>query len=300
MKYILLLGLGLVCSIIYQSQAQSISLTEDDREKMKKIHDLVAEKEKAYYGNQSSHSLLMLGDDHYQNQDYKEATQAYSYAAQKEESSLMKASYNLGNALYKQQRYDEAVKHYESAANKAEDTYLKSKSYYNLGNAHLQHAESIKERIKTALENQQANPQNVQLQEMGKQMHEAYKNAKTSYIDALKNNPQDYDAKNNLAYTQRILRKIQQQQQQNKQKQKKQQQDQNDNQDQKNQDQNQDQNQEDKPINQNPQPQNKNPQDIKKDEMQRMMQIIENEDKKAQEKLLKRIHSTKPAPDKEW
>ncbi|MCH2044118.1 MAG: tetratricopeptide repeat protein [Saprospiraceae bacterium] len=266
MKYILLLGL--FYSAIYQSQAQSF------------------------------HNLLMWGDDHYINEDYEKAQLVYSDAVSKDESSI-KANYNLGNALYKQSRYPEAVKHYENAANNTEDTYLKSKANYNLGNAHLQQAEDLKKQIQEAIEKEQANLNNVKLTQMGKQMYEAYKNAKTSYVDALKNNPQDYDAKNNLAYTQRILRQIhnlqkqQQQQQQDKQDKQDQKQDQK-------QQQQEDQKQEDKPINQNPQPQNRNPQDIKKDEMQRMMQIIENEDKKAQEKLLKRIHSNKPAPKKAW
>ena len=81
---------------------------------------------------QSSHKLLMDGDNHYRKEQFDLAEEKYRKAKLKDKSG--KASYNLGNSLSNQERYEEAVNQYSSAAAMSDDPEVKSKAYYNLGN----------------------------------------------------------------------------------------------------------------------------------------------------------------------
>jgi tetratricopeptide (TPR) repeat protein len=232
---------------------------------------------------QTAHEHLLEGNEHYLNDDYASAELNYRKSLEKEQS--LKAEYNLGGAVYKQKRFDEAIEHFQASANAAKTDLEKGSAYHNLGNSYL-NAGKVKESI------------------------EAYKNA-------LKYIPDDKGSMYNLAMAQQLKRQQQQQQQQ----QQDQNQDQQDSEeDQENQDQQQqqsgDEEQDEKEQNQDQQEdQEQNSQEeqnvssgdkeeMSKDELNledalKLLQAIDNEDQKVQEKMRKKA-GTKKKPDKDW
>ncbi len=217
---------------------------------------------------QTAHTLLRKADRDYLNNDYKSAEENYTKAQKAERSS--KGDYNLANSIYQQQRYDEAAKQYGDIAAKTQDNKLKFNSLYNKGNAHFWKKE--------------------------------YDKAIDSYKNALRMNPNDTDAKKNLALAQRMLQQQQQQQQKDKENQdknnKNDDKDNKDKQNEQNKDQNQDKqdpNQKDK-QDQNPQQPQQNPQqnqqqqsqqEMKKDQARQILQIMDDEERKVQQRLRK-------------
>ncbi len=224
---------------------------------------------------QNSHKHLLKGDQAYFEQNFEQAELNYRRALEQEKST--QGTYNLGNATYRQERFDEAIAHFKEAADGANDDAGKSRAFHNLGNAHYQ-AGQFEESV------------------------EAYKNA-------LRLNPGDLSTKQNLF---RAIRKLpppkpeQQPQQGDKQ----------DNQEQQEQDQNQqNQNQQ----NQQPQPQDPNQsqdqsqpqedqnqpakqppqqtQDLSKEEASKLLEIMDQEEQKVQEKLRKAGAKKKQAKD---
>ncbi|WP_052598096.1 tetratricopeptide repeat protein [Aureispira sp. CCB-QB1] len=250
---------------------------------------------------QTEHSALLDGTIAYEKGDFETATKKFEKALERNSSSL-KGNFNLGNSLYKRQKYDEAATYYQNAIEAAEGNKEKAQAFYNFGNTRLAQA-------KRSMQQQGQGP--AMLDEKG-QKH--LKEAIDSYKNALRNNAQDYDAKNNLATAYKLLRQQQQQQQQQQQN-KEQNQDQ---QDQKNQDQKDQKNQQDKQENQQDKPSEKpkenqpidnenqknpadlEPQEMSKDEVDRLLEIIEQDDKKVQEKLMKRKRSKTKKPEKAW
>jgi len=153
------------------------------------------------------------------------------------DSTSVAAQYNLANALYKLENYTEAEKYSKAALDSLSRSPRAADAHYNNGDIYLQ-------------------------QRRWSEAIEAFKSS-------LRLNPDDMDAKSNLAYAQKMLQNEQQQQQdQNGEGDNNQQNDQNQNNDQ-NQDQNQDQNKDqDKQDDQN-QDQN---QDQNKDDQQDQQQ----------------------------
>jgi len=235
---------------------------------------------------QSEHSTLLNGTTAYQKGDFETAENSFRDAVQQNSSSL-KGNFNLGNSLYKRQKYDEAATSFQNAASNTDNNIEKSKALYNLGNTKLAQA-------KGGMKKQGQGP--ATLSEDGrKQLNDAIE----AYKGALRNNSKDYDAKNNLAAAYKLMR--QQQLEQEKQQQQKQDQNQDQNQD-KNEDNkpNEDKPKEDKPIDNNNETSNPEPEEMKKDEVDRLMEIIEQEDKKVQEKLMERKRAKTKKPEKEW
>jgi tetratricopeptide (TPR) repeat protein len=163
------------------------------------------------------------------------------------------AGFNLGDALYKQKKYDEAGKQFLDNSNVTMNNRKKSNSFYNLGNSMLNNSK-IEESI------------------------EAYKNS-------LKLNPNNPEAKYNLAYAQDLLK--QQQKQQQQQNQNKNNKDNKKDDQKKDQDQNQDKKQNNN-KNQNQkqdQQQQQQQQGISKEDAQRLLDAIANDEKNVQEKV---------------
>ena len=228
---------------------------------------------------QTAHTLLRKADRDYLNNDYKSAEENYTKAQKAERST--KGDYNLANSIYQQQRYDESAKQYGDIATKTQDNKLKFNSLYNKGNAHFWKKE--------------------------------YDKAIDSYKNALRMNPNDMDAKKNLALAQRMLQQQQQQQQKDKENQDKNNKN-NDKQNEQNKDENQDENQDKQDPNQkgkqdqNPQqqqqnlqqnPQQQSQQEMKKDQARQILQIMDDEERKVQQRLRK----GKPKPSrstKDW
>ncbi|MCZ2102260.1 MAG: tetratricopeptide repeat protein [Chitinophagales bacterium] len=226
---------------------------------------------------QSNHKLLRNGDGLYKKGSYNDAETAYRMAEAQKPS--VKSKYNLGNSTFQQNRYDEAAKSYEDAATAAGTDSEKASAYYNLGNAYFK--------------------------------SEKYKESIQAYKKSLAYDPEDMATKQNLAMARRALQQNQQSQSQN------QQQKQDDQKD--NQEKNQSDNQQDNNNNQQNQdnPQNQDNQDqssgdshqqdknqdkgnaeMTKEEAKKLLDIMDEEEKKIQQNM--RRTGDRTPPKKNW
>jgi Ca-activated chloride channel family protein len=176
---------------------------------------------------QSAEKLNNEGNEAFASQDYEGAMMAY-HQAQEEAPELAEPHYNAANTHYRQAGYEQAQQEIEQALVTEEGQEpLDQNSYYNLGNVFFQ--------------------------------AEQYEAAIEAYKEALRLNPDDLQAKQNLELALRQLQQQQQEQQQD------QQQDQ-ENQDQENQDQQDQENQDQQNQDQQDQDQqNQDPQDQQQD-----------------------------------
>ena len=195
--------------------------------------------------SQTTKKEIIKGNDAYRKKQYAQATGAYQNALRKSPQNPT-AFYNLGNALYKTSRPEDALKAYDLTAQTTGSNILKQHAYYN-GGVVLQSQKKLPECIK------------------------AYKNA-------LKLNPNDEDARQNL---ERAL----QQQKNQEQKDKKQ------NQDKKDQKKNQDKN------NGEPKPQ---PSKISKQDAEEKLKSLLEHEKQLQDKLHKTGVASPDKPKKDW
>jgi len=176
---------------------------------------------------QQDQSLLIKGNELYKKQQYDKAADVYQKATDINAKNP-KAEYNLGNALYKGKKNGAAQKAYDAAAEDAKEPTIKSRAYYNKG-VSLTAEKKLEESI------------------------DAYK-------QALRLNPLDDEARDNL---QKALNELKKQPQQK-------------NQDQKNQDQNKDNKQNNKQ-----QPQNKSK--LNQKQAERMLNTLRQQEKKLQQ-----------------
>jgi len=161
--------------------------------------------------------------------------------------------FNLADAIYKQKKGEAAATEFEKLADKAVKPNDKSSVYYNLGNSLL-----TQKKFDPSID---------------------------AYKKALRINPNDPEAKYNLAFAEKMKKEDQKQKDQDKNK------DQNKDNQNKNQDQNQ-QNQQNQPQ------QNK----ISKQSAEQMLQALENEEQKTQEKVKKAqvLKAERTKIDKNW
>lgn len=236
--------------------------------------------------SQATSILLNEGDEAYRAEEYDKAELSYRKARQA--NSDMKSNFNLGNTTYKQERYEEAVDHYLNAANKISDKLIASDNYFNLGNAYFK--------------------------------NEQYEEAIDSYKQSIRANPENDEARYNLLMLKLALKEQQdqQQQQQNQENQNQENQDQQ-SEDQQGQDQ-QNQNESEEQQDQDQQNQGEENQDslqnqppsggefdstrLEKQSLDsldavKLLQIIQSEEQKLQEKLRK-FDSNRNKPDKDW
>jgi Ca-activated chloride channel family protein len=216
---------------------------------------------------QQEKSYVKKGNDLYQQKRYKEAAELYSKAVEKKKESV-EGQFNLGDAHYKQKQYDKAVEQFTKIAESNKDKAILARAYHNLGNTYLE---------------------NNKLEE-----------SVDAYKKALLNNPKDEETRYNLVYA---LDKLKKQQQQNK-----------DNKDKNKNDKNQDKKNQDKPDNnnQNKKDQDKKDQDkqkqqqpqpdkLSKEDAQRMLDALNNQEKETQEKLkTKKGKAVNGKPLKDW
>jgi Ca-activated chloride channel family protein len=223
---------------------------------------------------QSDKKFIRQGNREYEKSKYSDSEISYRKAIDKNKE-VPDAVFNVGDALYKQKKYEDAGKQFIENINKNDDRKKKSAGLYNLGNSLLM-ANKVQESI------------------------EAYKGA-------LKLRPENNEAKYNLAYAQDLLKQQQEQQQKDKNKQ----------------DQNKDKNKEDQNKDQKDQPdknkdqqtdQNKNQdqqkqqqqqqqqqQGISKDDAQRLLNALANDEKNVQEKVkLAKAAKAKVRTVKNW
>lgn len=212
-------------------------------------------------GRAQINRLLTQGNQLYEQQKYKEAAADYAKALARDPNNVP-GMFNLGNSFYQQKQYDSSRKVMEATARMSKDKGGQSAANYNIGNTYM--------------------------------AQQKWDDAIDAYKKTLRANPQDADAKYNLAYAEAMKKKDQQNQKQDKNKQNKDQKDQKDKKDQqkkdpdkdkKDQDQkDQDQkNQQDKDQ-QEPQGQ---PSKLSQQQADQLLNALQQEEKKLQDKMKK-------------
>ena len=210
---------------------------------------------------QSERKLVREGNKLYKEKKYSDAEVNYKKSLNVNKDSPT-AHFNLGDAYYKQGKFEEAAQQFQPiTSDKNIGNSEKARSFHNLGNALLQ-SKKYEESI------------------------DAYKNA-------LKLNSKDNDTRYNLAYAQSML---QQQEQQKNQKE--------DNKDKKDQKQNQEQQkqqekQDEKKQQQQQQKQSQQKQNISKEDAEKILQALNNDEKNTQKKFVKK-ESTRSSIEKNW
>jgi tetratricopeptide (TPR) repeat protein len=215
--------------------------------------------------SQADRKFIRQGNREYEKDKFSESEISYRRAIDKNKTSG-DAVFNAGDALYKQKKYEDAGKQFIESHKMNEEKDKRSESMYNLGNSLLM-ANKLQESI------------------------EAYKNS-------LKLKPENMEAKYNLAYAQDLLKK-QQDQQKQQQQQNKDNKDQNKDKEKKkdeNKKQDQKQNNQDKQDNKQEQKQQdqQQQQSISKEDAERLLNAIANDEKNVQEK----VKLTKAAKDR--
>lgn len=216
---------------------------------------------------------ILEGNEKYKQNDYAGAQQSYQNALSKNAESEA-GNYNMGNTYYQQKNYEEAIKQYQKTAQTTNDPQVRAQAYHNIGNALLE--------------------------------QKKYQESIDAYKQALRNNPDDAETKYNLAYAQKMLQQQQKNQNQNQdqknqdqQKQDQQKKDQNKDQ-QKNQQDQQNQDQQDQ-ANKEKQQQQSQPKQFSKDELDRIMQALNSDDKNVQDKInAQKVKAVDIDIEKDW
>ena len=220
---------------------------------------------------QSDKKFIRQGNREYEKNKFSDSEISYRKAIDRSKESP-DAVFNVGDALYKQSKFEDAGKQFIENINLNDNKNKKSAGLYNLGNSLLK-SNKVEESI------------------------EAYK-------ESLKLRPDNNEAKYNLAYAQDLLRQEQEQKQQKKE-------------DKDNKDQNKDGNKEDQKKEQedkdkDQQKDQKNSQDqqqqqqeqqqrISKDDAQRLLNALANDEKNVQEKVkLAKAAKAKVRTVKNW
>ena len=203
--------------------------------------------------------LVRKGNRQFKREQFEKSVDSYQRALQHDSTSF-EAKYDLASALYRTERYEKAEKTLLGIVNDTTRTELeRGEVAYNLGNTQF--------------------------------AQQKYKEALSSYRQAMRCNPNDEDAKFNYAFTKRLIQQQEQQQQQ-------QNQDQNQDQNKENQDKQDNQNQQGKDNqDQQQQPQNQDgneeqqqgeqPQEgaMTPEQQEALLQAIQAEEDKTQDKL---------------
>lgn len=226
------------------------------------------------YG-QNERKVIREGIRAYDEENFAEAEVEFRKAGSINQE-LYEAEFNTGAALYAQEKYEETVKQYESLLSHTDDEKETASIWHNIGNSLLeaeQYAPSI----------------------------EAYKNS-------LRKNPADEDTRYNLAYAKQKLKEQNQEkgQEQNQEKgQNQQEQDKDKDQQQQDQDKDQERDQRDQEQQeqdqQEEQQQQAAPREISKEDAERMLKAIQQQEKDVKEKVdKKKAAAAKVKTEKDW
>ncbi len=220
---------------------------------------------------QSTRGLVNDGVNNYEENSFTEAEVKFKKGVESDLENF-ESRFNLGDAIYKQGRYEEALEEFKNSLSLAKTDEQKAQIFHNIGNTFLK-SQKLQESI-------------------------------GAYREALKLNPSDLETKYNLSYA---LKQMQNQQNNQQNQQNQDQQDQNQDQNQDQQDQNQDQENkeqedkkeqnQDKQQNQQQKPEPKD--EISKDEAQRILDALKNNEAELQKKM--REQKTKKSNvEKDW
>jgi len=223
---------------------------------------------------------LPKGNDSFVEKKYTDAEADYRISESKHPKKAI-ASYNLGNSVYRQNQSAEASYHYVKALKNAKTRAEKHQAFHNLGNALMKEKD--------------------------------YSNAVEAYKNALRNNPSDEETRYNYALAKLYLKNNPPKKDGNKNKDKgnnkkddkkdPKDKDKDKNKDQKNQDKKDGKNDKDQkdqkdPNQGKPQPQ---PGGISKQRLENLLDAVNNEEKKVQDKVNKQKVQTNPKKaEKDW
>ncbi len=210
---------------------------------------------------QNDNSQIRKGNKQYKEGKFKEAEIDYRKALETAPKSF-KGEYNLGNSLYKQSNWEEAGRSYMNSAGKMNDKDASGKA--------------------------------AAYYNLGNSYLKAEKYAEgiEAYKQSLRLNPNDQDTRYNLSYA---MKKMQQQQQQQQQKNDQNKDDQKDNKDKQQQNQPQDQ------KNQQQDKQQQQKQQISKQDAERMLQALKNDEQKTIDKVKKqKVNPVQVQVEKDW
>jgi len=210
---------------------------------------------------QDEKEYIRKGNRLYKKGEYSGSESMYR-RAQNQEKSTPDAVFNLGDALYKQGRFSEAATEFDRASEGYTDPGRKAEGLYNMGNALLK--------------------------------DQKYKESIEAYINSLKLEPGNTEAKYNLAYAQDQLKKQEEQQKQQEEQQKDQDKDKSeDNQEKK------DEQQQDPQLGQEqPDPQQGT---MSREDAKRLLEALSAAEKKTQEKVQKeKAQGAKTRVIKNW
>lgn len=204
---------------------------------------------------------LPKGNDSFADKKYADAEAEYRISESKTPKKSI-ASYNLGNAIYRQNQIGEAKYHYATALKNAKTRPEKHQAFHNMGNTFMKDKD--------------------------------YSNAVEAYKNALRNNPADEETRYNYALAKKMLKenppKKDDKKDKDKNKDKKE--------DKKDGDKNKD-NQDNKDKNQgksHPQPG-----EISKQRLENLLDAVNNEEKKVQDKVNKqKVQANPKKAEKDW
>ena len=205
---------------------------------------------------QKERKFIRKGNGLFEDKNFENSEVEYRKALDKDAASF-EAAFNLGDALYKQKKYDEALEQFQALASKETDPQRLGLLHHNIGNTLL-----VNKKIDESIE---------------------------AYKQSLRHFPNSRETKYNLEYARKMKEKEEEQKKKNKDQQKNQ--DNKDNKD-KNKDQDKkkdEKNKEKQKPEQGDQKEKQQPKEgkISKEDAQRLLKALENDEKKVQEKVQK-------------
>lgn len=213
---------------------------------------------------QSNNKLIRDGNKLYHEGDFEASMEKYDKVLERNDDSEM-ANFNKGTAQYKLEDYEKAIERFTKIISASDDNEVRSKAYHNLGNSFME-SDKLDESI------------------------EAYK-------DALRLNPNDDEARYNLAYA---LNKKEEQEQQDQDQQNKDQDNKTKEQEKENQDQQQNQESEQEQSEEQKGEQQPREQELTKEEAERILRALEENEKKTRKKVEKAKVRSRGNNEKDW
>lgn len=230
--------------------------------------------------SQEKDTFLPKGNEAFAEKKYVDAEADYRVSQSKTPKYAV-SSYNLGNAMYRQNKSTEAKYPYLKAIESAKTRPQKHKAFHNLGNVFMK--------------------------------EKKYTEAVAAYKDALRNNPEDEETRYNFALAKKMLKDNPPPQEDKKEDKKDKKDDKKDKKDDKKEDQkdndkkDSDDKKDDKPKSDKPKDNKPNgqpkpqPGDIPKERLENLLDAVNNEEKKVQDKVnAKKVKGRPVKTEKDW
>lgn len=227
---------------------------------------------------QTERKFIREGNELFEKQDFEKAEVEYRKASDKKSESF-EAAFNMADALYKQKKYEEALQQFTTLAKQETNKERLGEIYHNLGNTLLamQKTEESIEAYKESLRNRpdsEATKYNLEFARHKQQQDQQQQQEQNKDQNQDQNQDQNKDQNKDQDKNQNKDQQ-QDQQDQNKKDQDKENQEQ----------QNKDQQNQDKKDQQGQQ--QEQPSKISKEDAERLLEALQNDEKKVQEKVQK-------------